>query len=180
MKKRLTLLVLTLVLSSSLFATTHDVSFTFGHQMWLENPNGIDLYAGLSVGLSKRVEAGIWYEGMLTPHIFGDNALGLSCTVSLLGDRTNSSYTTASSFNMLVSAGVIFTDHNQYDLFIPTDIYISFTPLVIGSPVYGTREKLCEVGVSYNWFTRKFRFLFSLFKLDWFLYGRVSDYKELP
>lgn len=178
--KRRTITVL-IVLSAMLLplaaADYADVSFSFGHQIWQSNITGIDVYYGMNVGLTSRLEASLWGESMLTPDFFGRNAMGLSFSYALLGERSTGSKIAGPNMNTLLNGGIIFTMNNRWEVFMPTDLYLSITPLTVGSPVNGRRERLLEVGVSWNWFTNEFRVLFSLFKLDYYVRGSWRSYE---
>ena len=177
MKKKIIAVVLLAILSLPLFADHFDISFFYGHQgAGVPNPEGINMTYGMNVGLTGRLEASIWLESMLTPNFFGDNALGLSVSFALLGERSTGGKISGASLNMLANAGIIFNTDNTRDLFLPTAAYLSITPLTLGNPIIGRRERLAEVGVLYNWMENSWGFFFSFLKLDWYARGSWKDY----
>lgn len=169
-------LVITSALSGLGAGAYNDVSLTFGHQSGLQNLEGLNVTYGLNVGLTKRLETSLWGESSLTPGFFQDNALGLSLSYAVMGDRSTGTSVPGSAINMFVNAGLLFTMHNPWDVFMPTTGYVSFTPLTLGSSVLGRRERMFEVGVAYNWAENRFAFFFSLFKFDYYVHGTWRDY----
>ena len=178
MKKTAATFAILLICLSSLLAGPHnDVSLSFGHQGGgLENREGLNWSYGISLGLSPRVEMSAWGESTLTPTFFGDGALGLGFSFALLGERSTGSYVPGSAINMLLNTGMLLTLHNPWNIFIPTTFYVSLTPLTIGSPILGHRERLFEMGLAYNWAENSFSFYFSLFKFDYYVHGTWRDW----
>lgn len=176
--KKTAAFVLILAAAFSLYAGSYnDLSFTFGHQSGgIKNADGLNMMYGFNLGLSGRMEMGLWTESMLTPCFFSDNAVGLSFSFALLGPRSTGTSVPGSAINMFVNAGMMFTMHNPHDLFLPTTAYISITPLSIGSSVLGRRERFMEMGAAYNWFENEFIFFFSFLRLDYFITGTWRDY----
>lgn len=175
--KKAAVLVLVLAAAFTLYAGPYnDLSFTFGHQAGIKNPDGLNMMYGFNLGLNERMEMGLWGESTLTPSFFEDNALGLSLSFAVLGQRSTGTSVPGNAINMFVNAGVIFSMDNPHDLFLPTTGYISITPLSFGSSVIGRRERFMEMGVTYNWFENEFSFFFSFLKLDYFITGTWRDY----
>ena len=101
MKKVLiTMTVLTTLLFSALAGPYNDVSLTVGHQAGLRNLQGLNVTYGVNVGLTKRLEGSIWAESMLTPDFFQDNALGLSLSYAVMGDRNTGTSVPGNAINM--------------------------------------------------------------------------------
>jgi len=179
MKKRI-ITILLLLCSISLYAGDHQhISLSFGHQAWMSNKSGLDFSYGINLGLTRRSEMSLWGESQLTPEFFGKSAMGLGFSFSLMGDISTASKIAGVGINTLINAGVIFTTDNPWEYFIPTDIYLSVTPITIGNPVSGKRERLLEMGVTYNYFENRFGFLFSLLKFDYYVRGSYRDYEIL-
>ena len=176
MKRIVLLILLTLLLCTPLAADMHDVSISFGHQAGLPNPDGLDLSLGVNVGLSRHSEVSLWGEGQLTPGFMQDGALGLSFSYYFLGDRNTGTYVPGSAINMAINAGMMFTMHNPWNIFIPTTFYVSLTPVTLGSPVLGHRERFMEAGLSYNWAQNRFGFFFSFLRIDWYVRGSWRDF----
>lgn len=175
--KAAAVLLALLALASPLHADHHDISLSFGHQSGgVENPDGINLGYGLNIGLSARWELGIWGESSLTPGFFSDNALGASFSVALLGPRSTGTLVPGSAINTMLNFGVVAESGNPWGLFAPTTGYVSLTPLTLGNPVTGRRERFMEIGVSYNWAEDRFGFFFSFLKLDYYVRGSWRDY----
>ena len=178
MKKILLTLTILLLLLISLPAKDYrDVSLSFGHQAWQENITGIDLFYGMNVGITSRLESSIWGESTLTPNFFKKNSMGLGLSYALLAERSNGNKIAGSSLNMLLNGGIIFSCENKWNYFIPTDVYLSITGLTLGSPINGRRQRMMELGVSYNWFTNRVGVLFSFFKFDYYIRGSWRDYQ---
>lgn len=176
MKKTMLVLLLSLASLCLWAGPYNDVALSFGHQAGLSNTQGLNLYYGMTVGLTSRLETSLWGESTLTPGFFRDNALGLSLSWALSGDRTTGTSVPGSAINMFINTGMMFTMHNDRNMFLPTTAYVSFTPLTLGSSVIGRRERFLEVGVSYNWAENRFGFFFSLFKFDYYVHGSWRDW----
>ena len=146
--------VLTTLLFSALAGPYNDVSLTVGHQAGLRNLQGLNVTYGVNVGLTKRLEG----------------------SICVMGDRNTGTSVPGNAINMFVNAGLMLSMHNDWGFFAPTTAYVSFTPLTLGSSVIGRRERLFEVGVSYNWAENKVGFFFSLFKFDYYVHGTWRDY----
>ncbi len=180
MKRVFVVFILVLCVLSSAFAGDHQhISLSFGHQAWMSNKSGIDVFYGINLGLGRRSEMSVWGESQLTPSFFGQNAMGIGFSYALLGDISTASQVAGVGMNTLINAGIIFTENNPWSYFIPTDVYISITPISIGNPVSAKRERILEMGVTYNWFENRFGFMFSLMKFDYYLRGSYRDYEIL-
>ena len=61
--------------------------------------------------------------------------------------------------------------------FLPSGVFLNITPITIGTPIHGRRERAFEIGCAYDWFENKFKFTFSFIKLDFYVRGSWRDYK---
>ena len=175
--RKMAIILIVLLLPAAIWAGPYnDVSFTFGHQAGLANIQGLNVVYGMNIGLTSRLETSVWGESTLTPHFFGDNSLGISLSWALMGTRSTGTRVPGSGINTYINAGIIASMHSDWGFFAPTTAYVSITPLTLGSPVIGRRERLFEVGVSYNWAQNRFGFFFSLFKFDYYVHGSWRDY----
>lgn len=112
-------------------------------------PRGQYAYTALSLPLTGRLEFELVAVTELSPYPFRTASLGGSLVCSLLGDR----YLT--QFNMLLDFGFLHS--------LPTGLhpaaggspdlrllYLRWSPLVIGNPYYGLRDRVFSLGLAYD------------------------------
>jgi len=58
-----------------------------------------------------------------------------------------------------------------------THLLVSLTPITVGSPVTGKRERLLAVTLAYNLQTKQVGVLFDLLKFDFYVVGSYKDYR---
>lgn len=149
----------------------HDISFSFGQQTYKWPEKGISFSYGINIGLTERLELGIWGVSELVPMPFESNMLGLDLSFALLGARSTASKTAGSGLNMLLSVGGFYrTDNNG------AGPMISITPLSIGTPVSGRRERILKTGFGYDFVNKDFVITFSLVSIDYYVRGTWRDY----
>lgn len=175
--KKILLVILLVLLILPLYAKDDhfDIGFTFGHQM-SKFKDGINILTGMQLGLTSNLEMGLWLESTLTPGFFKENSVGLEFSYGLLGKRSTKSFVAGSGINTLLNVGLIVDKMNELEQMNLTSAYISITPLTVGSPISGMRERLITVGVLYNWHKNEFRVLFSLFKQDFYVRNTWREY----
>ena len=72
---------------------------------------------------------------------------------------------------MLISAGGFYRTDNG-----GAGPVISITPLTVGSPVSGRRERILKTGVGYDFVNMELMITFSLISVDYYVRGSWRDY----
>ena len=177
--KRILLIVLVfcVLLVSPLVASSFDYSLFWGPAIMDFTYPGVSMSYGMNFGLTKSLELSLWGTSTLTPKFFGDNRVGLELDYALLGVRTTSTAVVGSGINMLVGGGIMASTNNSYNLFIPTDVFLSLSTLTVGNPILERRERLAKLVVSYNWFQNKVGVIFNIALFDYYLTGTWRDYR---
>ena len=175
MKKRVLIIFIMLFSTLSLFAGDYfDISLGFGHYTDFKKANSLSLYYGSTIGLTDRLELTLGMVSEVTPQPFNNNELQVGLDFAIMGQRSTATRVAGSSINTLVGAGLIISQAKNS--FLPSGVFLSITPLTIGTPIHARRERAFEVGVAYDWFENKFKFTFSFIKLDFYVRGSWRDY----
>lgn len=179
MKKKILVVLLLITLSLPLFAGDHfDISLGFGHYTNFKKANSLSLYYGSTIGLTDRLELVVGGVSEVTPNVFSANELQLGLAFAIMGQRSTATKVAGSSINTLVGAGLIVSDVDGRVL--PSGAYLNITPVTIGTPIHGRRERAFEIGCQYDWFTNKFNITFSFLKLDFYLRGSYKFVAKNP
>ena len=150
-------------------------SSTYGYYgaMGLEDSLRADI--SVSLGLSSRFEAIAGIVTELTPDIVDENTFYLEFDYALLGKRSTASKVAGSGINMLLGIGGFysrtFSSREQ-----GAGAYLSITPLTIGSPVTGRREKFMKTNVGYDFINNRMVVSFSILTFDLYVRGTYRDY----
>lgn len=176
MKKRLILILFTIVSLLPLSAFSVDAAFSWGPAVMNFKTPGVSVAYGFNLGVSKRSELSLWGTSTLTPAFFGENYCGLEYDFSLLGVRSTGSKVAGSGINMLIGGGIIASMNNPYDVFMPTDIFITLTPFTLGNPILERRERFCKLMLSYNPFENKVGVYMNLLLFDYYFFGSWKSY----
>lgn len=176
MKRVLIVAVILFCFLTSVFSSS-DISLFWGPAVMDVSQKGVSFSYGVNVGITPRLEGAIWAMSHLTPKPFSDNILALEAQFALMGVRSNYSRVAGSGINAFLGAGTIFSSDNPHNLFLPSEIFVSITPLSLGNPILERREKLAKIMVSYNWFTNDVKFLFNIVLFDYYIKGTWRDYR---
>ncbi len=170
--KRLVAIILLLLSLTGLAAGDHfDISLSFGHGIYRWPERGISFSYGANFGLSERWEMEVWGVSELLPHPFESNMFGIDFSAAVLGPRSTASKVSGSGINTLVGFGGFYrTDNNG------AGPMLSVTPLTVGSPISGRRERLLKTSVGYDAVNNEVVVLFSLLDIDFFVRGTYRDY----
>lgn len=150
----------------------HDVALGFGHQTYKWPEKGISLSYSLSIGLTERMELDIWGNSELVPRPFGSNLLGAELSFALMWPRSTASRVAGSGINTLLSVGGFYRIDNN-----GAGPMIAITPLTVGSPITGHRERILRTGVGYDFVNWEFVITFSLISIDYYVRGSWRDYE---
>ncbi len=174
--KKLLLVFLIFVLLAPLAASTFDASVFWGPAVMDFTHPGVSVTYGMNFGMTKSGELSLWGASTLTPDFFKENYLALEYNHALMGVRSTGSAVSGSGINMLVGGGVMASMNNPYNVFMPTDIFISFTPITVGNPILERRERFCKLMVSYNPFENKVGVFMNILLFDYYIHGTWKDY----
>lgn len=171
MRKILILALIVFALSPLAAGDHHDIALTVGQQTYKWPERGVSLSYGLNIGLSERIELDFWGISELVPKPFGSSMFGAELGFALLGARSTASKVAGSGINMMLSVGGFYrTDNNG------AGPMISITPLMVGTPVSGRRERILKTGVGYDAVNNDIVVTFSLISLDYYIRGTWRDY----
>lgn len=179
MKKLLLIIVLMLLslsfaLGSSVFLK--DIGFSFGHANFFfdkyESLN-LGMYNGLTFGLTQKLDCQIGAVFALTPYPYADVSVGIEFNYCFLGERVFDRPNAGVGINSMISVGLYANNHNQDHRFLPTILMLKITPLTVGSPASGKRERLLPIGVAYNFYSKQFSLFLSCFVHDFYSSKKV-------
>jgi len=173
--------VVLLVLVSALTVFSSDIALRVGHGAFLPGENGefgLHGLAGVSFGLTKRIEMNLEVVTPLVPRPVSDVVAGLEVGVSLLGDRNRDIYYNGNSINTVASLGLFASDHAEDGRFLPTYLTLRITPVTIGTPLIGKRESLMPVGVAWNFREKTLGVFMSIMLYDHYIKGTWRDYES--
>lgn len=149
-----------------------DIGIEFGHGNFLfdrYDPSGVGLLTGAAFGLTERLELDAVAMVMLTPRLFGDASIGCELGFCLLGERVFNYDNAGLGINSMVSIGIFANNHNPEKVFLPSILTLRVTPLTVGSPRTGRRERLLPMGLAWNFHTGELSFFFSAFIMDFYV-----------
>jgi hypothetical protein len=127
---------------------------------------GTYAYTGLAIGGGRRLELEASGIVEMTPSP-GDTILaGASLGFSVGGPRI------PTYFNVVVDLGYLQTvvDDGQFHLG-PSYLLLRLSPLVIGNPWYGHRERIFSLGVLYDIPAASFSVVWNVLILHWYPWG---------
>lgn len=172
MKKKIVLIAISAILLLPLSADVFDIALSFGLDSYRWPQNGISFSYGASLGLSERCEISLYGISQAAPRPFSDNMLGAEIGFSLIGRRTSGTKVAGSGINMLLSAGAFYiTEDNG------AGVMMSFTPLTVGNPITGRRERMLRTSAGWDFVNNKLVVAFSLLSLDYYIRGSYRDYE---
>lgn len=181
MKKRMATLLLLFTCIPALFAGTFDLGFTLGtntHFYEQSYDNGAVKFAyGVTVGMTDVLEFDIQANSQLVPRFFGDTNVLMLVQRTLQGQRNTGKKIAGIGVNTLVGAGVMFSDYHQGGQFAPTHLLFSVTPITIGSPFAGKRERVMSFTLTYNIYSSQISLMVDLLKDDFYLIGTYRDWR---
>ena len=171
MRKRILLLALSALLLLPLSADVFDISLSFGMDSYRWPQDGISFSYGANFGLSSRLELSVYGISQAVPRPFSDNMIAADLSVSLLGRRTSGTAVAGSGINMLLSVGGFYITESR-----GAGVLLSFTPITVGNPVTGRRERLLRTGAGWDFVNNRLVVTFSLLSLDYYIRGSYRDY----
>lgn len=188
--KKFTILILIVVITMScIYAEDEkksqsvlfkDIAIRIGEASFLFDQHskmGANFLGGITVGLTKRTELAIEAITPLVPEPFSNVIAGFEFSYNLLGERVSEKNNAGSGLNMLLSAGLFFSNHNNKGQFLPTFLTFRIVPLTAGSPYSGRREHLLPIGVAWNFQDNSFSLFVSIMMYDNYIKGTWRDYQ---
>lgn len=170
--KRFAVALAVLLISSQLWAGRYnDLSFSLGLDQFDFN-NGISFSYGANLGLTSRLELDIWGISELIDKPFFENILGAELCFSIIGNRNTGSKIAGSGINTIVGLGAFYDTESE-----GVGPFFSITPLCIGSPITGKRERILRTGFGWDVKNESLLVTFSLVNIDIYAKGTYRDYE---
>lgn len=157
-----------------------DLGFTVGHGALSFNKftgPGLSMTLGLTMGVSQRFEIDVVSLVEIVPHPFGDVVVGAEVAYALLGERSFGDNRAGIGINTYLSAGLLFSDHTPNGNYLPTYLTFSITPVAVGSPYSGKRERLAKMGVAWNFQNNSVSMYWSIALYDYYVVGTWRDFE---
>jgi len=128
---------------------------------------------GLTLGLSDVYELDVTGTSEVVPDFFeGTNTtMQVLLQRSLLGERNTGTAVSGIGLNTLLGFGVGLSTYHETGEFYPTHLLFSLTPVTIGTPMMGKREKLCSLTLAVNIYDKSISLYFDLMSFDFYLLG---------
>lgn len=175
---RILLLILVLALVTVSGTAAQDLSLSFQHWSFLKNGTGSisspgqHVSAGLTAGISSRIELHAGLAGMLTP-LPGDTILGvLSVGFAMMGERRVSERIPPANWvNMLAELGVLagwtgITAASPGDPQAQWWLFGRITPFTLGNSFYGRRDRVLAFGLAWSPMQGTVSLLFNIMGID--------------
>ena len=180
-KKLLLTSIIILIVVSPLFAGYFDLGITLGTNAHLYekdlDPSRMKLAWGLSTGLTDVWELDVQVDTRIIPDPFSSSSVSLLMQRTLLGQRSTASAVAGVGINTLVGAGVMVSSYREQGTLGISHVLLSLTPVQIGNPVNGKRERLLSLTLAYNLSNGQIGLLFDLIKYDFYVVGTYKDYR---
>lgn len=181
MHKKSVLLCIMIGLVLPLFAGYFDVGITLGTNAHLLekdlDASRLKLAWGVTIGLTDVWELDMQSDTQLVPQFIGSNSVSVLIQRSLLGQRSTGGMTAGLGINTLVGVGAMVSPYTPDGNTTLSHLLFSLTPITVGSPVTGKRERLLSLTVAYNLHTKQISILFDLLKFDFYVVGSYKDYR---
>jgi len=132
---------------------------------------------GAVLGLGPRLEAGASFIPRLSPEAFKDILAEAHLGLSLVGPRISASGPVI-YVNTLLDAGV-FLGWHDLGSGSPTfskSAFLRLTPLAIGNPYYGRRDKLLSFGLARDFDSDTFSLFANILATDIYLASRTRTH----
>jgi hypothetical protein len=181
MKKHMATMVLLLLTVPFLFAGTFDLGLTLGTSShFYENTydnETVKFVWGATIGMTDILELDLQANSQLVPVFFGDTNVSVLVQRTLIGQRNTGKKVAGIGVNTLVGAGVMFSDYDEGGQFGPTHLLVSITPISIGSPYAGKRERILSLTLAYNLYSSQVSLVMDLLKYDFYTIGTYRDFR---
>jgi len=157
-----------LVFGSVFMVSASDVLLSFGPWTFITDDesiaDGLYPYGGLSIGLSERLEAELFVVAEATPEPFGSVFFGGGLRGLIVGDRAET------YLNMFVDLDFLYgLDFSTESLVHNRCLSLRISPLVVGTPYTGTRDRMFTVGALWNFDSGELSMVWNVLIFDIFL-----------
>ncbi|MDX9899633.1 MAG: hypothetical protein RBT62_11995 [Spirochaetia bacterium] len=163
MGKRATLLRLCFLIPAAVFAAPNP-GISLGSWSFVGVPEpGMYAHAGFLLGVSDHFELEALGVAEFMPIPAGMLLAGVSLGYSVLGPRTPTYFNMVADFSFLqalVSSGVPGLGQSY--------LMLRLSPLVIGNPIYGHRDRLFSMGLLYDIQASSFSAVWNILIIDWY------------
>ncbi len=181
MRKIVLLLTVLVWFALPAFAGYYDLALTLGTNVHMFekdlDPSRMKLAWGASLGLTDDWELDVQVDTQVVPEFFGSSSISLVAQKALLGQRSTNSAIAGVGINTLLGAGLMVSPYRTDGTLGISHLLLTLTPVTIGSPVTGKRERLFALTLAYNLSNQKFALLFDLVKYDFYAVGTYRDYR---
>lgn len=170
------------IASTPIFAAlAPDFSISFGHVVQYDDyhKSGLSTSAGVTKGLTERLELLVLVQTELTPDFLGDAQVGADLAFSLLGKRWDKEGFAGAGINMLASIGFLAGANSPDHEFEVDSIVVKFTPISLGTPHTGKRDRLCTIGIIWNFRDNRLAFVWNFMICDFYVCGTWRDDESL-
>ena len=167
-----------LCMSFPLAATLpRDFGISFGHVAQYDDyhQSGLSTYLGITQGLTEHLELLVFVQTELTPDFLGDAQVGADLACSLLGKRWDKDGFAGAGINLLVSIGILAGTHCEDRVFGLDSLVVKLTPVAMGTPHVGKRNRLCTFGLDWNIRDNQVAFIWNFLISDFYVRGTWRD-----
>ncbi len=128
---------------------------------------------GLTLGLSDVYELDVNATSEIVPDLFDGKHTTLQVLLerSLLGERSTGTAVSGIGLNTLIGFGMGFSTFHEGGEFYPTHLLFSLTPVTVGTPIMGKRERLCTLTLALNIYDKSLSLYVDLMSFDFYLLG---------
>ena len=173
MKKKLLVILLSVLMLLPLAAKNDyfDFAFMIGQGNYTGPVDGIGVSYGFDMGLTDKIEFGVWGVSELIPQPFQSNIIGAEISFALMGQRNTGSKVSGVNINTLLSLGGFWkTDDNGMG------VMLGITPLAVGSPALSRRERCLRTNIGWDFVNKKLLVVFSPMDVDIYVKGTYRDW----
>lgn len=173
-RHKITVVLLICFLAPSLVIAAPDLGVALGPWSVVAGGPGPGTYAygGLALGGGSRLEAEAFGVAELMPAPGATVLAGASVGLSLGGPRI------PTYFNVVVDLGYVQTlVDDGLPGFGPAYLMVRLSPLVIGNPLYGHRDRMFSLGVLYGLGERSLSVIWNVLIIHWYP-GNDSAHEE--
>lgn len=125
--------------------------------------------ANLAIGLTPRLELGLYGFGELSPAPGSSLMAGAALGLSLAGPRD------PTYFNVMIEVGSLVAYRPSEGRLASTLVFARLSPLVIGNPYSGHRDRIFSLGLAYDINSGRLIGIWNILILEWFLSQRPTE-----
>ena len=161
--KRASFFLLCILIPAAVFAAPNP-GISLGSWSFVGGPGpGMYALAGFLLGLSEHLELEALGVAEFMPSPAGMLLAGVSLGYSVLGPRTPTYFNMTADFSFLQALV-----SNGAPGFGQSYLMLRLSPLVIGNPIYGHRDRLFSIGLLYDIQASAFSAVWNILIIDWY------------